>query len=159
MPYSPLNIRDAYAKGKTLNDVWQDPFFQAVRQWEYDYVDEGRSTIAPCPNRDHHDELERLLLRYEPEPTDSNAAETLVDPEYTRRLVAYNRRFQSITDPIWKERYLDRKTPEDKRFAALPDIPVVTAAETTEQPGRAEKPGRAEELEQVRESETTSVAV
>ena len=102
MPYSPLNIRDVYAEGRTLNDVWQDPFFQAVRQWEYDYVDNGRSMIAPCPNRDHHDELERLLMRYEPEATDSNAAETLIDPEYTRGLVAYNRRFQAITDPIWK---------------------------------------------------------
>jgi MoaA/NifB/PqqE/SkfB family radical SAM enzyme len=110
MPYSPLNIRDVYAKGKTLNDVWQHPFFQAVRQWEYDYVDDGRSMIAPCPNRDHHDELECLLMRYEPEPTDANAAETLIDPDYTRGLVAYNRRFQALTDPIWESRYLSGRT-------------------------------------------------
>ncbi len=125
MPYSPLNIRDVYAQGKTLNDVWQDPFFQAVRQWQYDYVDDDRNMITPCPNRDHHDELERLLLQYEPLPTDSNAAETLVDPEYTAGLVAYNRRFEAITAEIWDKHYLHRKVAKDELFAPLPDVPDV----------------------------------
>ena len=102
MPYSPVNIRDVYAQGKNLNDVWQDPFFQAIRQWQYDYVDDGRSMLSPCPNRDHHDELEELLLRFQPEPTDANAAETLVDPEYTRGLVAYSREFDARTEEVWR---------------------------------------------------------
>ena len=124
MPYSPLNIRDAYAEGKTLNDVWQHPFFGALRQWEYDYVDDGRSTIAPCPNRDHHDELEQLLVRYGAEPTDVNAAETLVDPEYTRGLVAYSSGFEQLTDGIWESRYLHRAFSEHDVFPPLPDIPA-----------------------------------
>ncbi len=140
MPYSPVNIRDAYAQGKTLNDVWQHPFFQAVRQWEYDYVDDGRSMISPCPNRDHHDELERLLMKYELEPTDSNAADTLVDPEYTAGLVAYNRRFEAIADSIWKTRYLDRKTC-DGAFAPLPDVPDIAAAEKAEKCAASERAG------------------
>lgn len=123
MPYSPLNIRDAYAQGKTLNDVWQDPFFQAVRQWQYDYIEDDRSMIAPCPNRDHHDELERLLLEYLPEPTDSNAAETLVDPAYTAGLVEYDRRFEALTGAIWDDRYLQRKAAEGELFSPLPDVP------------------------------------
>lgn len=124
MPYSPLNIRDVYAEGKTLNDVWQHPFFGAVRQWQYDYIDDDRSMLAPCPNRDHHDELEKLLLEHRPEPTDANAAETLIDPEYTRGLVAYDRRFQELTDGIWEEHYLHRKVAPDELFAPLPDVPA-----------------------------------
>jgi MoaA/NifB/PqqE/SkfB family radical SAM enzyme len=151
MPYSPVNIRDVYAQGKTLNDVWQDPFFQAVRQWQYDYVESGRSTITPCPNRDHHDELERLLLQYEPIPTDSNAADTLIDPEYTRGLVAYNRRFEAITGGIWDKHYLRRKAVEDELFAPLPDVPVVEELETQEECGRPEA------LDHVSEAERTSV--
>jgi len=138
MPYSPVNIRDAYAQGKTLNDIWRDPFFQAVRQWQYDYIEDGRSMISPCLNRDHHDELEQLLLRYEPLPIDTNAAETLVDPEYTRGLVAYSHRFESITDPIWKERYLNRKETSDGRLAPLPDLPVEVQAEVAKAPGHLE---------------------
>ena len=53
----------------------------------YDYVAGKRSMISPCPSRDHHDELERLLMAFEPEPTDSNAAEALIDPAYTAGLV------------------------------------------------------------------------
>ncbi len=129
MPYSPLNIRDVYAKGKTLNDVWQHPFFQAIRQWQYDYIDQGRSMITPCPNRDHHDELERLLMQYEPEPTDSNAAETLIDPEYTRGLVEYNRRFEAITGGIWQSHYLHRKAAPDEAIAPLPEVPMAPLME------------------------------
>ena len=153
MPYSPVNIRDVYAQGKTLNDVWQEPFFQAVRQWQYDYVDDGRSMIAPCPNRDHHDELERLLMQYEPEPTDTNAAETLIDPEYTRGLVAYNRRFEAITGSIWENRYLHRKAAENELFAPLPDIPVIEETEAHEEREYPEEP------DHVPRSESTSVPV
>lgn len=152
-PYSPVNIRDAYAQGKTLNDVWQHPFFQAVRQWQYDYIEDGRSMISPCPNRDHHDELESLLLLYEPEPTDSNAAETLVDPEYTRGLVTYNRRFEAITSPIWRSHYLHRKASEDGSFAPLPDLPAVA------EPGTPEELDHMEELDDVQQSEDAGVKV
>jgi len=155
MPYSPVNIRDAYAQEKTLNDVWQHPFFQAVRQWEYDYVDDGRSMISPCPNRDHHDELERLLMQYEPEPTDSNAADTLIDPEYTAGLAAYNRRFETITDPIWKSRYLDRKAC-DGVIAPLPDVPHIPVAEEAEMSTASELDGAADGMER---EETASVSV
>jgi MoaA/NifB/PqqE/SkfB family radical SAM enzyme len=123
MPYSPVNIRDIYAQGKTLNDVWHEPFFQAVRQWQYNYSQDRRSLISPCPSRDHHDELERLLMEYEPEPTDTNAADALVDPDYTSGLVVYNKRFEAITGGIWEDHYLRRKAAKDELIAPLPDIP------------------------------------
>jgi hypothetical protein len=134
MPYSPVNIRDVYAQGKTLNDVWQEPFFQSLRQWQYDYSKDRRSLISPCPSRDHHDELERLLMEYEPEPTDTNAAEALIDPDYTSGLVAYNRRFEAITGGIWENHYLRRKAAKDELIAPLPDMPSPTGG--TELQGR-----------------------
>jgi len=153
MPYSPVNIHDVYARGRTLNDVWQEPFFQAVRQWQYEYIDDGRSMLAPCPNRDHHDELERLLIEYDPEPTDTNAAETLIDREYTRGLVAYSRRLEAITGGIWEKHYLQRKATENELFAPLPDIPVVEETEAPEECGYPEEP------DGVPRSESTSVPV
>ena len=156
MPYSPVNIRDVYAEGKTLNDVWQEPFFQAVRQWQYDYIADGRSMLAPCPNRDHHDELEKLLLKHRPEPTDANAAETLVDPDYTRGLVEYNKRFEALTDDVWEEHYLKRKAGEDELFAPMPDVPVAEPEvprepEVMEEPETVEEPAAAEAAEVVEE--------
>ena len=37
IPYSPLNIHDVYAQGKTLFDVWAHPFLARIRAWQGDY--------------------------------------------------------------------------------------------------------------------------
>jgi MoaA/NifB/PqqE/SkfB family radical SAM enzyme len=121
-PYSPVNIEDVYARGGNLNDVWKEPFFQAVRKWQYDYKAQNRNGLAPCPNRDHHDELEKLLREYEPEPTDTNAAETLIDPDYTRDLTAYNREYEALVGGIWEKHYLHRTAPQDGKVAPLPEM-------------------------------------
>lgn len=131
MPYSPVNIRDVYAEGGDLTTVWQDPFFRALRNWQLDYKAENRNGLAPCPNRDHHDELEVLLRKYEPDPIDSNAFETLVDPEYTNGLVAYNQEFEALTQDIWENHYVHRKVTEGELFPPLPDIPTQKEAEVT----------------------------
>ncbi len=123
VPYSPVNIKDVYARGGTLNDVWKEPFFRSLRQWQLDYKMQNRNGLAPCPNRDHHDELEQLLREFEPEPTDANAAETLIDPEYTRGLVAYNRKFEAITGDIWEHHYVHRTIGRGDSIAPLPDLP------------------------------------
>jgi len=124
MPYSPVNIKDVYARGGTLNDVWQEPFFQALRQWQLDYKKSNRNGLAPCPNRDHHDELAQLLKVHEPDPTDANAAETLTDPGYTTGLVAYNREFEALTGEIWENHYLYRSIAQDGSIAPLPEVPT-----------------------------------
>ncbi len=136
VPYSPVNIKDVYAHGGTLNDVWKDPFFQSLRDWQLDYKSKQRNGLAPCPNRDHHDELEKLLREYEPDPTDSNAAETLTDPGYTAGLVAYNREFEAITGDIWENHYVHRKQ-STGAIAPLPDLPAFDQPEVVE----AIKPG------------------
>ena len=138
MPYSPLNIHDIYAQGKNLNDVWQEPFFKSLRQWQLNYKAEKRNGLAPCPNRDHHDELEELLRKYEPEPIDANAAETLTDPKYTSGLKAYNLEFESLTKDIWENYYLHRSHLSED-IPPLPDIPE-EAQPKTDQGTRLEAP-------------------
>ncbi len=130
MPYSPVNINEVYARGGTLDDVWGEPFFQSLRQWQKDYVNGNRNGLAPCPNRDHHDELERLLREHEPDPTDTNAAETLIDPEYTRGLVEYNREFEALTAELWEKHYLHGEVPPDGSIAPLPELASLYEAGT-----------------------------
>jgi hypothetical protein len=129
MPYSPVNIRDVYAQGGDLNTVWKTPFFTALRNWQMDYKTANRNGLAPCPNRDHHDELEALLRQYEPDPIDINASETLIDPEYTNGLVAYNRAFEALTDDIWQSHYIHRQVAKDELLSPLPDIPALQDTE------------------------------
>ena len=94
-----------------------------------------------------------MLMQHEPEPTDSNAVETLIDAEYTRGLVAYNRRFEAITGSIWEDRYLHRRAAKDELFAPLPDVPVVEETEVHQECECPEEPDHAPR------SESTSVPV
>jgi MoaA/NifB/PqqE/SkfB family radical SAM enzyme len=130
-PYSPMNIRQVYATGRNLNDVWNEPFFHAVRTWQDEYEAAQRNGLAPCPNRDHHEELERLLQKYEPEPTDVNAAQTLVDPLYTSGLREYNREFESLTGEIWQKHYVEGVDGRAGRIAPLPEVPCENLKDST----------------------------
>jgi len=110
MPYAPLNINDVYEQGGTLNDAWTNPFFRALRQWQYDYgYRDGGSKcchnfLMPCPIRDHHADFEKLLRAYEPEPIDEAAA-ALVDSSYHEGLREFDRQLAEVTDPIWRSYY------------------------------------------------------
>lgn len=137
MPYSPVNIKDVYARGGTLNDVWQEPFFRALRGWQTDYKKHNHNGLAPCPNRDHHDELEQLLRTYRPRPADANALETLTDPGYTAGLAAYHQEFEAITGDIWETHYQHRLTPQDGSIAPLPELPELEESETARAEQRA----------------------
>ena len=46
--------------------------------------------MALCVNRDHHADFRRIVMEHEPEPTDDNAAKALLDPDYTRGMIAYD---------------------------------------------------------------------
>jgi hypothetical protein len=138
-PYSPVNIRDIYARGGTLIDVWNEPYFRALRQWQLDYKHNHRNGLAPCPNRDHHEELEQLLREHEPQPIDANAEETLTDPGYTRGLAAYSQQFERLTGEVWEKHYVNRVGPQDGSIAPLPNI-LMETAEETEHPERLAVP-------------------
>jgi MoaA/NifB/PqqE/SkfB family radical SAM enzyme len=111
-PYSVANIEEVYARGGTLNDVWQAPFFAAIRNWQrhYGYGDTELSGetnwLRPCPMRDHHAVFNRLLQQYEPDPQDEGALKALVDPEYAAGLARYGERLRQCSQPIWEDQYL-----------------------------------------------------
>lgn len=111
-PYAAANIRDVYARGGTLNDVWQAPFFQAIREWQRQY-NYGQARLRPegdwlrpCPMRDHHDMLRELVRRYAAEPEDDAARQALADPQYAAGLAAYDRALGLCTRPVWEGEYL-----------------------------------------------------
>ncbi|MEN6580200.1 MAG: radical SAM protein [Anaerolineaceae bacterium] len=122
MPYSPININDAYRNGKTLNDVWQDPFFTSLRNWQKSYKQKNGNWLMPCPIRDHHSDLRKMLEEYRPEPSDESAQEALLDPDYAAGMDRYDQAYQSLSDVIWQDHYLREVGTEDNPIGDLPDI-------------------------------------
>lgn len=114
VPYAPVNIHNVFARGKTLNDVWAEPFFAAIRQWQQEYnpglgapqPHPNGNLLRPCPIRDHHAEFQRLLMAHEPDPTDDNARAALLDPAYHRGLEEFDRELAALADPVWEGDYL-----------------------------------------------------
>jgi MoaA/NifB/PqqE/SkfB family radical SAM enzyme len=122
MPYSPVNLHEIYAHGKNLNDLWEEPFFGGLRNWQKAYRQKQGNWLQPCPIRDHHAEFRRLIAQYEPEPIDENARAALLDPEYARGLEEYDAAYQKMSDPIWTSHYLQPSGSTKDPFRALPKI-------------------------------------
>jgi MoaA/NifB/PqqE/SkfB family radical SAM enzyme len=120
MPYSPVNVRDVFARGGSLDEVWAQPFFAAIRSWQraYGYREraEPRESVGnwlrPCLMRDHHAEFRHILDRCPAAPTDANARAALGDPTYREGLLAFDEQLARLTDPLWRRDYL-RKRPDD----------------------------------------------
>lgn len=112
LPYSPVNVNDAYREGKTLNDILEEPFFQAIREWQdgYGYAatrpEEHNNWLMPCIIRDHHRDFRRILAMTEPDPEDEAALQALLDPAYRDGLIRYDEAVARLMDPIWEREYL-----------------------------------------------------
>jgi len=117
MPYSPLNVNEVFAEGKTFLDIWQHPFFARIRDWQDEYGFENRGSkdkafgnwMMPCPIRDHYAEFYEIQKDFEIKPVDENASEALLDPEYREGLKDYNKEVAALFDPIWEDQYLNGK--------------------------------------------------
>ncbi len=112
VPYSPTNVKDVYAQGGTLNDILEEPFFKAIREWQdaYGYAairpEECKNWTMPCPIRDHHADFRRILEATEPDPEDKAALQAMVDPAYRDGLIRYDEAVARLMDPIWEREYL-----------------------------------------------------
>ncbi len=112
VPYSPVNIHDIYRRGGTLDDIYDLPYFRAIRQWQWDYgfgkqrPEEHGNWLIPCSIRDHHCDGRAMIDRYRPEPEDESAADALRDPSYYQGLLAYDEKLREKFDPIWQQEYL-----------------------------------------------------
>ena len=118
VPYSPVNVKDIYAKGGNLNDVWANPFFADIRNWQEGYMESKSNWRTPCLNRDHQGVLSPLIAKHEPEPIDESAHEALLDPNYEKGLKNYGELYEELSEPIWHDQYLNgriRQDSHDKR--------------------------------------------
>jgi len=111
VPYSPININNAYREGRTLNDVLEEPFFEAIREWQDGYgfmatkPEEHGNWLMPCINRDHHRDFRHILEMTEPDPEDEAALQALLDPAYRDGLIRYDEAVARLMDPIWEREY------------------------------------------------------
>ncbi len=132
MPYSPVNVRTAYARGQTLDDVWAHPFFARVRGWQADYgygrrfAEDGPpgNWLRPCPVRDHYREFHHWLESFDTVPADEHAAAASLDPEYRRGMLKYGRALAELFDPIWDRDYAGRAPGPEPPDAKAGKAPV-----------------------------------
>lgn len=113
VPYAAGNIREVYGQGGTLDDVYELPYFRAIRRWQSDYglgrqrPEEHHNWLLPCSLRDHYAMGRGLIDTFHPQPEDAAAAEALQDGAYRRRFVQYDRDLEDLFGHIWEEEYLN----------------------------------------------------
>jgi MoaA/NifB/PqqE/SkfB family radical SAM enzyme len=117
VPYAAANVKEVFAAGGSLDDVWSAAFFREIRAWQRanGYREHGEACpsetgnwLAPCLIRDHHAEFREIVAQTGPRAVDAGAQASLDDPDYAAGLIAFDRELRSLTDPIWSERYLGR---------------------------------------------------
>lgn len=105
VPFSPVNVNDIYSSGGDLNTIYDNPFFQRIRRWQKDEVDDN--LLMPCLIRDHHKDLRQFIREFEPVAIDQNAKMTLIDPEYAVAMDRFAEDYRSLSQPVWDKVYLE----------------------------------------------------
>jgi hypothetical protein len=118
VPYHVDNIKDLYAKGKTLADALQSKLFKNGRKWQKDYgfenPDNRGNILMPCSIRDHYENFKYNILTPDVKGEDREAEEALLDPEYERIMKQYDDELQKLTEQIFYEKYLKAESiPEE----------------------------------------------
>ncbi len=111
-PYAPANVNDTYKAGKTLNDILNEPYFKAIRNWMDEYglrreKDKIGNWITPCICKDHYRELRPMIDKYKPKPLDESAQEALDDPAYKEAMFKHADDLAAKFNPIWEKEYLN----------------------------------------------------
>jgi MoaA/NifB/PqqE/SkfB family radical SAM enzyme len=109
VPYAAANIHDIYRRGGTLDDVYELPYFRAIRRWQFAYglgkerAEEHGNWLLPCSIRDHYGMGRELIDTYLPEPEDAVADAALRDNDYSDGLIRYDQALEELFEPVWKE--------------------------------------------------------
>jgi MoaA/NifB/PqqE/SkfB family radical SAM enzyme len=119
IPFSSVNVKDLFARGGTLGDVWGRPFFHDIRGWQRTYgyrepgerYEGGGNWLMPCLIRDHHQDFCRILERHRPEPTEEDVRASRDVPGYHEELERFDRELAALTGPVWEERYRPKAPP------------------------------------------------
>lgn len=123
-PYAVSNVQEIFKKGGTLNDVIRTPFFEAIRDWQYNYGFPHRKAdrhqpfhnkeqgivgnwLRPCPMRDHFQDAVQIIKKHNARPMDyAPDCITLQDKGFFNTLETYDEEIKKLTDPIWEKTYL-----------------------------------------------------
>ena len=114
--FSPVNILDVYKNGGNLNDVYAQPFFEAIRDWQdkYAYRRVGEETgnwLRPCPIRDHHKIALEAIEKYGAKPEDEATEKWLHDEKLHQGLIEFDKQIEELLDPYWETIYLKGEKP------------------------------------------------
>lgn len=110
-PYSTMNINEIYQKGKTINAIFEDPFFAAIRCWQRAYgykkptIDHETDWLRPCPIRDHHQIAREIIERHRARLIEGNDRRIESD-SFFKLMDKYDRALKERIGRIWQERYL-----------------------------------------------------
>jgi len=107
VPYYKDNIKDLYDNGKKMVDaLWSDLFVKG-REWQAQHLDKGNgksgNLLMPCPMRDHHREIVKILKETGAKPEDEAAKQALESDEYHEKLYEFDDKLAAIEDPYWEE--------------------------------------------------------
>ncbi len=119
-PYTTHNIAEVYSRGGTLNDVIMAPFMKRIRQWQDNYfndVSDGPrgNMLAPCPIKDHHPEMRKIIDEVNADPADANAAAALIDREYYEGMCQFGQQIESVTHETWEKDFLGKDTVREQK--------------------------------------------
>jgi len=104
VPYSPVNVIDIYSNNGNLNDIYTNPFFSDIRNWQKNGTD--GNLLMPCLIRDHNEDLRRLIRKHEANPIDKNAETAIMDGDYAKGMDQYAHNYHELADKVWETQYL-----------------------------------------------------
>ena len=113
IPYSTANIYDIYKNGGNLETARETKLFKDIRNWqkEYGYMqprDRVKNRLMPCPMRDHHEEICKILKENNVRPLDPYAEEALKSDRYHEQLIDYDKKVAALLDPVWESDFMER---------------------------------------------------
>jgi MoaA/NifB/PqqE/SkfB family radical SAM enzyme len=125
--FSPVNIFDVYKNGGNLNDVYDQPFFEAIRRWQDEYAytrvgDETGNWLRPCPIRDHHRIAMEEIEEYKAKPEDEETEKWLHDERLHQGLIEFDDQLSKLMDPYWDKIYL-----KEKEIGHNPQLPFTSS--------------------------------
>jgi hypothetical protein len=106
VPYSPVNVNDIYSNNGNINDIYDNPFFTDIRNWQQNGTD--GNLLMPCLIRDHNEDLRQFIRKYEANPIDKNAEAAIIDGNYAKGMDQYAKNYHALSDEVWKKQYLKK---------------------------------------------------
>ena len=109
-PYTTQNIKDVFGAGGNLNETLMSSFMKRIREWQEDYLDDAgggsyHNILVPCPIRDHHGDMRKIIDETGAKPADEAAEEALKDESYYQGMCNYGAAVEASTRELWSREY------------------------------------------------------